>query len=83
MTAFGIMKYTVACMKWGNKYGPDYVNKLYNMAKRNLTLPFTFVCFTDDADGLLPEIDARPLPEMALPDPQERGWRKLALFGSL
>ncbi len=74
-------KNTVVCMKWGTKYGPDYVNKLYNMTRRNLTLPFKFICFTDNASGLLPEIEVRPLPKMALPDPQERGWRKLALFG--
>ena len=47
--------YTVACMKWGDKYGPEYVNRLYNMVERNTTLPFKFICFTDNADGLLPE----------------------------
>lgn len=72
--------YTVVCMKWGDKYGPEYVNRLFNMVARNTTLPFKFVCFTDDAKGLLPEIDARPLPQMDLPPDKERGWRKLSLF---
>lgn len=72
--------YTVACMKWGDKYGPEYVNRLYNMVERNTTLPFKFICFTDNADGLLPEVSVRPLPDMPLPPDKERGWRKLSLF---
>ncbi len=72
--------YTVACMKWGTKYGPEYVNRLFNMVSRNTTLDFKFICFTDDATGLLPEIQALPLPPMNLPDGKERGWRKLSLF---
>jgi len=74
------MEYTVVSMKWSKKYGADYVNRLYNMVKRNTTLPFKFICYTDDANGLLPEIQARPLPEMDLPEGPERGWRKLSLF---
>lgn len=67
-------------MKWGDKYGPDYVNRLYNMVERNLTLPFTFICFTEKSEGLNPKIEVRPLPEMDLPPDKERGWRKLSLF---
>ena len=37
----------IVCMKWGNAYGADYVNRLYNMVKRNMTRPFRFICFTD------------------------------------
>ena len=73
-------KYTVVCMKWGTKYGPEYVNRLYNTAKRNLTLPFRFVCYTDDSKNFESGIEARPLPEMEIPNDNERGWRKLALF---
>ena len=38
----------IFCMKWGTLYGPEYVNTLYSMVKRNLTLDFRMVCFTDD-----------------------------------
>ncbi len=72
--------YTVISMKWGTKYGPEYVNRLFYMVKRNTTLPFKFVCFTDDAKGLDSNIEVRPLPEMDLPEGPERGWRKLAVF---
>ncbi len=34
----------IICMKWGDKYGAEYVNKLYAMVKRNITIPFQFVC---------------------------------------
>ena len=29
----------VICMKWGTKYGPEYVNRLYGMVKRHLKGP--------------------------------------------
>lgn len=67
-------------MKWGKKYGPEYVNRLFNMVERNTTLPFKFVCYTDDFAGIDSRIQAFPLPEMDLPPDRERGWRKLSLF---
>ena len=42
----------IVCMKWGNKFGPEYVNNLYHMVKRNITLPFRFVCMTEIHDGI-------------------------------
>ena len=52
----------VACLKYGKKYDPEYVNKLYDMVKRNLTLNFNFVCFTEDPQGINKEIQIKPLP---------------------
>jgi len=54
----------VACLKHGNKYSAEYVNKLYNMVKRNLTLPFEFVCFTENAQDLDPNIRVESLPRI-------------------
>lgn len=75
------MEKNIICIKWGNKFGPDYVNCLYKMVERNMNIPHRFVCFTDDSDGLLPEIEVRELPPFnenkEIPD---RGWRKLSLF---
>ena len=42
---------TVLCMKWGRRYDPDYVNKLYNMVRRNLTRAHRFLCLTDEPQG--------------------------------
>ena len=46
------MNLTVVCSKWGDIFGPEYVNRLYNMVERNLKIPFQFCCFTDDPQGL-------------------------------
>ena len=68
-------------MKWGDKYGADYVNRLFGMVSRNLTLPFKFVCFTENSDGIHPNVEIFPLPSLGLPDNiPERGWLKLATF---
>ena len=59
----------VICLKHGTKYSVDYVNKLYNMIKRHLTIPHRFVCFTDDPKDINPEIEIRLLPSNAI-----TGW---------
>jgi hypothetical protein len=40
---------SVLCVKYGNKYGVEYVEKLRNMLSRHLSIPYEFVCLTDDA----------------------------------
>ena len=45
----------IVCMKWGTKYGPEYVNRLYAMVRRHLRGDFHFVCLTDDAKGIRAE----------------------------
>ena len=52
----------VICLKHGTKYGPEYVNKLYNMIQRHLTVPHRFVCFTDNPNGIDLPIEIRMLP---------------------
>ena len=49
------------CIKWGDKYTPDYVNNLFNMVNKNYTKEFTFTCFTDDPEGI--ECDTHPIPD--------------------
>ena len=71
----------VLCMKWGTKYGPEYVNRLYAMVRRHLTGAFSFVCLTDDATGLRAEVRCLPIPQLRLPPgTPERGWTKLTVF---
>lgn len=72
----------VICMKWGTKYGPDYVNTLHSMVCRHLTLPFRFVCLTDDDVGLHPDVESFPLIDLNIPNGPERGWDKLTTFSS-
>ncbi len=52
----------VVCLKYGTKYSAEYVNKLYNGVKSNLTIPFEFVCFTEDATDINSEIRIEPIP---------------------
>ena len=52
----------IACLKWGNKYSAKYVNNLYNMVKRNCTVDYEFVCFTEDSKDINSEITIQPLP---------------------
>ena len=72
--------YNVICMKWGTKFPPEYVNRLYRMVRRNLSLEHRFVCFTDDGEGIDSGVEVKPLPPMDLPPGKERGWRKLSTF---
>lgn len=76
----------VVCIKWGNKFAARYVNCLYHMVKRNITLPFRFVCLTENGEGLDAEISVMPLtrfqeaPRKALK--KCLAWRKLSIFDS-
>ena len=70
-------------MKWGRKYGPHYVNKLYAMVRRHLSGDFDFVCLTDDTNDIRSEVRCLPIPPLDLPAGiPERGWTKLATFAS-
>lgn len=71
----------ILCMKWGTKYGPEYVNRLYAMVARHLRGPFRFVCLTDRTEGIRAEVQCLPIPELKLPAGiPERGWTKLTTF---
>ena len=71
----------ILTMKWGTLYGAGDVNRLAAQVRRHLARPHRFICFTDDAAGLEPGIEAMPLPELGLPEGStDTRWRKLALF---
>ena len=71
----------ILTLKWGDKYGPEYANRLYSAVRRRLGLDFRFLCFTDDRKGLRPEIEAHPIPDFDVPPAWRRTpWLKLALF---
>lgn len=73
----------VLCMKWGTKYPAEFVNRLYRMVKRHLSLPFTMVCLTDDPTGIDENVRCYPIPSLDLPDGlPERGWKKLTTFSA-
>lgn len=70
------MSANVVCLKWGSKYSSEYVNRLYSMVKRTLTLEHRFVCVTEDPAGLASGIEVKPIEE-----PELTGWwHKITLF---
>jgi len=54
----------IICINWGTRYGATYINRLYAMVARNTTPPFRFICFTDTDEGVRPEVECKPLPEL-------------------
>jgi hypothetical protein len=65
----------VVCLKWGTKYSAEYVNRLHSMVERNLTLPYSFVCFTDDTKGINSNIRCELLPDLPV-----NGWWYKPMF---
>lgn len=61
---FSINNYgrNVVCLKYGDKYSSDYVNKLFHMVSRHTTQPVGFYCMTEDPKGLESGINVIPLP---------------------
>ena len=72
---------TVVCVKYGLKYGADYVNRLSSMVQRWSTIEPDFVCFTEDGNGLNSNVRVISLPEKnSLGHAVHGWWNKLALF---
>lgn len=57
-------------MKWGTKYGSDYVNKLYNGIKRNFKKEFKLFCITENSTDLDSNIEIIDL------KCEYKGWMK-------
>lgn len=71
----------IVCMKWGTKFGPEYVNRLSAMVRKNMHRPYQLTCFTENPAGIEDSVVIRPLPELNLDAKlPERGWRKLTMF---
>ncbi len=66
---------TICCLKKGDAYKSEYVNKLFNMVNRNCTVPFDFVCFTENIAGIDGHIRTAPLPYDA-----KKWWGKMGLY---
>ena len=70
----------IVCMKWGDRYGPYWVNRLYGMVMRNTSWHVRFVCFTDDSEGIRNEVECQPMPEVRFDRSLGKYWPKLGLM---
>lgn len=80
---------TIACIKWGTAFGPEYVNRLYSGVRRHLSVPVRFCCMTERAEGLHPDVEVLDLPVEPFRDEMDRAlavanrqgaMRKVSLF---
>ena len=83
---------SVVCFKWRPRagyrstYGPGTVNTLQRMVARHYGKPHRFICVTDDAQGLDPDVEVVPLwkDHAELPNPSFRTgpscYRRLKVF---
>lgn len=70
----------VVCMKWGDRYGPEWVNRLYAMVQRNTSWSVRFICFTDNPSGIRSEVECQPMPEVKFDRELGKYWPKLGLM---
>ena len=68
-------KIKICCLYFEGKYTPDYVEKLYNSLKRNCTIPFEFICYSDN-----PNVKADVVIPLKHFNNIKRHWYKLAFF---
>lgn len=67
---------TVLCVRFGPKYGKEYVEKLRNMVARHITGPYEFVCLTDDKHP----IDGVRSIVQPVANYQKLWWHKVHMF---
>ena len=67
----------VITVKWGEKYNSSFVNRIYIMCQKNITIPFKMYCYTDDARGINKNIEIIKIPKN---NRLEKWWNKLSLF---
>lgn len=66
----------ISCVKWGDKFSHEHVNRLYRMCQKNIDEDFKFICYTENPTGIVSNIHIMPLGDYDL----ENWWWKLCLF---
>ena len=68
-------------MKWGSRYGPSFVNRLFKSIKRHTTRDTRLICFTDDNTDIDLQIQCKKLPTINLPQKiSYTPWRKISIW---
>jgi tetratricopeptide (TPR) repeat protein len=67
------------CVKWGTKYGAEYVNNLYRAIRRQCSIQdLRLLCLTDDNLGVIEEVHCVDFPTAA--SEWKGWWLKAAIF---
>jgi len=66
----------IICVKWGDKYSSEYVNRLFKMSYINISIPFNFYCYTDNSKGIIDDVKIIKIKNNYL----EGYWNKLSIF---
>ena len=72
---------TIISMKWGTRYGPEFVNRLNKSIQRHTKRQTQLICFTDNNVGIDDQVICYPLPSIKLPQKiSNTPWRKLSVW---
>ena len=71
-------KIKICTLYFDGKYTPDYVEKLHNSLKRNCTIPFEFICYSDN-----PNVKADVVIPLKHHSGIKKHWYKLSYFNPL
>lgn len=71
------------CLKWGSKYGSDYVNRLHRAIRDKHRAPLNFLCFTDEHRGIDEEVEIRDISSLRRERSNCFTIEKIHLFDSL
>lgn len=69
-------KINFVCLKYGTKYSSQYVNTLYSMLTRHVSIPFELHCMTEDPTDIIPDVKIVELPDLGL----DKWWWKMLMF---
>ena len=69
-------KINFVCLKYGTKYSSQYVNTLYSMLTRHVSIPFDLHCMTEDPTDIIPDVKIVELPDLGL----DKWWWKMLMF---
>jgi hypothetical protein len=67
---------SILCVRYGSKYGREYVEKLRNMISRNITVPYKLFCLTDDPRA----IDGVHIIHQPASNYAKLWWQKVHMF---
>jgi hypothetical protein len=70
----------VACVIHSHAYDWTYVDRLFNMVRRNLSLPVRFHVYTESTRAVPAPMIKHELPDLGIGGPKQSWWYKLQIF---